>query len=369
MNIKGTYREYFGINFNPEFVIAGFFCNCERSGRGLRIVSESDIADAGATMEKEMGFETAEIYQSRTGAALALRRATTASPPPKAVVVICHGLSEHADRYAEFADLLVSHDLSVYAHDHRGHGATKAPGAALGRFAPTDGVRLVIEDVMAIRNLAAAENPGLPIILFGHSMGGMMAVATAEAHPAAFDAIAIWNADLDPGLAGVAGRWLLLLERLLKGSDVPSSFGPRFTFQQWAKAVSDGRTDFDWLSTDPAEVDAYAGDPLCGWAPSVSMWLDVLQLAAGAGSKEALNRLSRTMPVNIVGGGQDPATRNGTAMEWLAKRMKAMGFLNVHLTIYHQMRHETLNEFDRLQAMKAFAAWAQDVAAEVSGTP
>ena len=218
-------------------------------------------------------------------------------------------------------------------------------------------------------DLALAENPGLPVFLFGHSMGGMIAAATAEAHPQAFDGLAIWNSDLNPGLAGKFGRLLLLAERALKGSDVPSSFGPQFTFRPWARSIPDRRTEFDWLSHDPAEVDAYGADPLCGVDGTVSLWLDVVDLATGAGSKAGLNKLARTLPIHLVGGGQDPATGGGQAMQWLAGRMTSMGFLNVSLTLYAGMRHETLKEFGRAEAMSAFAAWADSVVSGETGTP
>lgn len=315
-----------------------------------------------------MGFMTATMLDSPTGARLCLRQ-TEPDAPPQGVVVLSHGLAEHAGRYRAFAEHLASQGFATFAHDHRGHGATTAAGAPLGRFAQKDGPRLVVEDVMAVRNLAAEKHPGLPIILFGHSMGGMIAAATAEAYPDAFDALAIWNSDLNPGLAGKIGRLLLKIERALKGSDVPSAFGPKFTFRQWARSVPDHITDFDWLSRDQSEVEAYIADPLCGWDPSVSMWLDVIRMAGEAGSVAALGRLSRTMPVNIVGGGHDPATSNGAAMAWLARRMTSMGFLNIRLTLYPEMRHETLQEFGREDAITAFVAWADSVVSRESGMP
>jgi len=318
-----------------------------------------------------LGIVFADIIavESPTGATLALRRAATVSPPARAVVLICHGLAEHAARYRPFAEHLASRDYSVYAHDHRGHGATRADDAPRGRFAHRDGALRVVEDVMAIRTLAAAENPGVPILLFGHSMGGMIAASTAEAHPHAFDGLAIWNADLNPGMAGRLGRLLLIAERALKGSDVPSALAPALTFRPWAQSIPDHRTDFDWLSCDPSAVDAYVADPLCGWDGSVSLWLDVLQLACAAGSRAALGRLNRTMPIHLVGGGRDPATGKGQAMRWLARRLVSMGFLNVGLTIHAEMRHETLNEIGRQDAMQAFAAWADDVVSRQTGTP
>jgi alpha-beta hydrolase superfamily lysophospholipase len=309
-----------------------------------------------------MTFEDATPLASPTGARLNLRR-QPADGEAKGVLLICHGLAEHSGRYRRFAALLAARGYHVYAHDHRGHGGTTAPGAELGRFARHEGARLVLEDVVAVRNFAATEHPNLPVILFGHSMGGMIAMATAEAYPALFDSLAIWNAHLNPGLAGRAGLLLIKAERFFKGSDVPSLYGPKFTFEVWAKSVDGARTPFDWLSRDAAEVDAYASDPLCGFAASVSMWLDMLKLADGAGRKDALSRLPKTLPVNIVGGGRDPATDCGRAMTWLARRLKSLGMSKVELTIHEEMRHETLNEIGREDAMKAFVAWADGVVA------
>jgi alpha-beta hydrolase superfamily lysophospholipase len=307
-----------------------------------------------------MAFEDATALASPTGATLNLRH-QSAEGAAKAIIVICHGLAEHSARYRRFAAFLVSRGYHVYAHDHRGHGGTAAPGASLGRFALDNGARLVLEDVIAVREFAFKAHPNLPVILFGHSMGGMIAVATAEAFPTLFDGLAVWNAHLNPGLAGQAGVLLLRGERFLKGSDVPSRYGPKFTFETWAKAIADARTPFDWLSRDAREVEAYVNDPLCGFAASVSMWLDVLKLAGDSGRKEALSRLPNGLPVNIVGGGHDPATDNGKAMIWLARRMQSLGMTKIDLTVYDDMRHETLNEIGREDAMKAFAAWADGV--------
>lgn len=308
-----------------------------------------------------MAFDATPL-PSPTGAMLNLRH-QPAEGAPKAIVLVCHGLAEHSARYRRFAALLAARGYHVYAHDHRGHGGTVAPGAELGRFARKEGARLVVDDVVAVRDFAARQHPDLPVILFGHSMGGMIATATAEAHPVLFDGLAVWNAHLNPGLAGRAGMLLIKSERFFKGSDVPSRFGPKFTFEAWAKSVGGARTSFDWLSRDEREVEAYVNDPLCGFAASVSMWLDVLILASDSGRKEALSRLPKALPVNIVGGGHDPATDRGRAMTWLAKRLKSLGMTRVELTIYDEMRHETLNEIGREDAMKAFVAWADGVVA------
>lgn len=273
------------------------------------------------------------------------------------ILLICHGLAEHSRRYATFANAMVSRGYHVYAHDHRGHGETTADDAPIGRFARRDGVKVVIDDVAAMRDHAARHYPGLPVILFGHSMGGLIALNAAISHPEKFDALAVWNSNFNPGLAGRAAQVILRTERALKGSDVPSSLLPKLTFETWGRSVPNHRTLFDWLSRDPVAVDKYIADPLCGFDASVSLWLDVFELTFRATQRSLLDRLAKDMPINLVGGGKDPATDNGRAVVWLSNHLKAAGFRRIDTQIYQDMRHETLNEIGADTAISAFADW------------
>lgn len=307
-----------------------------------------------------MAFETEITLDGPSGATISMRR-QPAEGNRRGLFLLSHGLAEHSLRYAPLARYLASRGYEVYGYDHRGHGRTKAPDAPLGRFAWKDGEARVLADLATVREGAKAAHPGLPLILFGHSMGGMVAARAAETEPRAHDGLCIWNSHLNPGIAGRLGMALLKAERFFKGSDVPSRLGPLFTFDAWAKSVKDARTEFDWLSRDEAEVARYIADPLCGFDCSVSLWIDLLGMALAGGLRENLARLPKDLPINLVGGGQDPTTDRGRAMTWLAGRLKSLDIKNVHLTIYPDMRHETLNEFGREQAMAMLADWADTV--------
>jgi alpha-beta hydrolase superfamily lysophospholipase len=296
------------------------------------------------------------VLNSPTGAHLALRH-MPARGQARGVVQINHGLAEHAARYERFAEFLAGRSYHVYAHDHRGHGATRAPGAIPGAFAGSGGAAKVIADVAAIHALIGERHPGLPVVTFGHSMGGLVALNFAQTHPLASAALAIWNSNFNAGPAGRAGQLLLRIEAFFKGSDTPSAILPRLTFQTWAKAMKDRRTDFDWLSRDAAEVDAYIADPLCGWDATVSMWRDVFELIYAGGRAENLARLPKSLPVHLIGGAEDPATDRGAAVTWLASRMKRAGLENVSAEVLPGTRHETLNEINRGDAMAEFAIW------------
>jgi alpha-beta hydrolase superfamily lysophospholipase len=187
-------------------------------------------------------------------------------------------------------------------------------------------------------------------------MGGLIALNAAIASPQSYDALAIWNSNFNPGPAGRAAQAILLTERALKGSDVPSTLLPKLTFGAWGRSIPGHRTDFDWLSHDREAVDAYIEDPLCGFDASVSLWLDLFELTF-RGPKE-VDRLPRSLPIHLVGGAEDPATNGGREILWLSERLSARGFGRVTTKIWPATRHETLNDTVRLRAAAEFAAWA-----------
>lgn len=302
-------------------------------------------------------FSITHKLSSPTGADLALRHQPAAGQA-KAVLQICHGLAEHSERYLQFAEIMAAQGFAVYAHDHRGHGLTKAPDAVKGRFAEKDGVAKVLADVKAVTDYATAHHPGLPVILFGHSMGGLIALNAAVDNPRTYAGVAIWNSNFAVGGMGRLAQVVLKTERALKGSDVPSLILPKLTFETWGRTMPDYKSQADWLSRDRSEVEAYEADPLCGFDVSISMWLDVFALTFRGTEAERLARLPKSLPFHLVGGGQDPATEGGKAISWLSKRLAERGFTSLHKHIYAEMRHETLKEFGREEAMNEFANWA-----------
>ena len=305
-------------------------------------------------------FTTVETLQSPSGAALAWRH-WPAGAPQKGVLLVSHGLAEHSARYARFAEVMATHGFNVYAHDHRGHGATKAADAPLGRYAQSQGAAKVVGDVRAMRMMTTSRHPGLPVILFGHSMGGLIALNAAETDPGLYDGLAVWNSNFNPGLAGRAAQVVLAIEKMLKGSDVPSGLLSKLTFAAWAKSIPNRWTDYDWLSHDKVEVAKYIDDPLCGFDASVSMWIDLFTLTFDGARTDRLQRLPKNLPIHLVGGGQDPATNGGREIRWLERCMLAVGLKRVTTVIYPTMRHETLNEIERDGVMQDFAGWCLSV--------
>ena len=275
---------------------------------------------------------------------------------PRAVVCIQHGMSEHARRYARFQAALAERGYASVAHDHRGHGATRADNPVPLHFGP-GGWDAVVGDAAHVAREAGARHEGAPLVAFGHSMGGIVAMNLVLGHAELFAGAAIWNIGFRQGPLGLALRSLLRVERFRLGSDVPSRAVSKLTFEAFNKAFAPNRTEADWLSRDKAEVDAYVADPLCGGPATVGMWLDITEGIRRAADDEPLSLLPRDMAIHVLGGAKDPVTQNGEATMMLARRLRAAGMTDVTSVVLDNTRHEALNEVNRDTTTNAFIDW------------
>lgn len=296
-----------------------------------------------------------ETITSSTGANLNLYVAL-AKEPAKGIVQINHGMAEHAARYQRFCTFLNEQGYHAYVHDQRGHGRTKKDDAPLGVFAKRDGWQKVLEDVKFINAYIDQQHEGLPIICFGHSMGATIALSYAQTFPDTIDGLAVWNGSETGFMPGLL-RQLLKVERMFKGSDVPSMIAQKLTFRDWNKKFEPNRTDFDWLSHDEVEVDKYVADPLCGFPVSIGMWIDLLGGLATTATPEAIARIPPELPINLRGGGDDPCSSMGEATTKLEAALRQSGHTNIDARILANTRHECLNEINRNETMKDFANW------------
>ena len=304
---------------------------------------------------------TARTLASPTGATLNLYH-REAEGDPVGVVQINHGLAEHAARYARFADALARAGFHVYAQDHRGHGATGVPNTPQRMFAWKDGSQKVIADVDMVHDLIAGQHPDLPVIAFGHSMGGLITLNYVAKHAGRLAGAAVWNSNFSAGLLGQVARAILAWERFRLGSDAASRILPRLTFQAWNRQFDQARTGFDWLSRDEAEVDKYVADPLCGWDATVAMWQDLFGFIFSGADDGNLAAIPRDLPFHLLGGERDPATDGGKAVTHLRDRLQRLGFAHVECAILPGTRHESLNEINREETTQRFIDWARRTA-------
>jgi acylglycerol lipase len=245
---------------------------------------------------------------------------------PRLVVVLVHGASEHSGRYAHVAQALGADGIAVYALDHRGHGRSEGPRAVLDRMGHA------VADVDQLVLQAAKENPGLPVFVLGHSMGGTVAVSYCLRHQDRLRGLI-----LSGPLAALeaAPAPMLALGRLL------SALTPRLGLVG---------IDANLVSRDPAVVRDYVADPLNyhGRLPART----VAELAAAVGRfPDAVGAI--TIPTLILYGTEDRLAPPAGSEMLLAR----IGAEDRHATAYPGLFHEILNEPERDEVLADIRRW------------
>lgn len=276
---------------------------------------------------------------------------------PTAIVQIAHGMAEHAGRYGRFARALTDAGYAVYAEDHRGHGRT-GEAATLGHFADDDGWSKVLEDLAAVTRHALGEHPGLPVVLFGHSMGSFLARDYAVRHGGDLCAVVVCGTAADPGLLGKVGAMIATTEARVRGPRHPSALMNKLTFGAYNAAFKPTRTDFDWLSRDEAEVDKYIADPLCGFVCTSRFYSDLLGGLARVNSDAVMAGISSELPMLVISGTQDPVGgKQAAGVNAVADQLRRSGVADLTVKVYPEARHELLNETNRDEVTADVLAW------------
>ena len=251
----------------------------------------------------------------------------TPDTPPRAVVVLAHGLGEYARRYDHVAQRFGEDGLVTYALDHRGHGRS-------------GGKRMLVRDISeftadfdTLVGIARREHPALKCIVLGHSMGGGIVFAYGVERPDNYDlmvlsAPAVAAQDLVSPLMALAAKGL-------------GAFVPGLPVQQ---------LDFNAISRDPAVVEAYMTDPL------------VYHGRVPAGVGRALLQVGETMPQRapaltapllVVHGSDDRLI----PVDGSRRLVECVGSADVELTVYPGLYHEVFNEPERNQVLGDVVSW------------
>ncbi len=198
---------------------------------------------------------------------------------PKTFILFVHGVGEHSGRYGEFGRFFTSRGVPVVSFDLRGFGQSGGPRGHVDRFSD------YVDDVMFFRDWAQARYPGAAAILVGHSLGGLIALTTAEAHGSSFAAVIVSAPAL--GLAFKVPGWKVLLGR------AAARLAPRLTVTNELNPAH--------LARNPEVGRRYVADPLVTNRVSAGWYAAFTQAMADAMAEAG--RL--TIPTLILQGTDD----------------------------------------------------------------
>lgn len=260
----------------------------------------------------------------------------------KAVLQVAHGMAEHLERYEKFAAALCDLGIALYINDHLGHGQSVASAAELGYFGTEDGWKSFVEDCHKLSLIAKEENPGKPLIFFGHSMGSFVARAYTLKYADEVNA-AIYCGTAGPNPASGVGQLLAKVIAKAKGDHHRSKLIDKIAFGSY-NSKFEKRTAFDWLSRDNEEVDKYIADDLCGFLFTANGYRDLMALLAFVSSKEWFEGLDKKLPVMLIAGAMDPVGGYGKGIDTVCDKLYKAGKDNITKILYPGARHEILNE-------------------------
>ena len=276
------------------------------------------------------------------------------------VVQISHGMTENVLRYDEFAEYLNDKGFIVYGHDHRGHGLTARTKEDLGYISDNEGFDWLVRDLYELISNAKQENIGLPIYLFGHSMGSFVSQRFVELHGKDIDGLILSGSNGEPTKLTPFGILISRLEIKLFGRKHTSKVMDKLSFGNFNKKFKPNRTPYDWLCSVDSEVDKYIANEHCGFVCSSSFYYDLLRGLKEIHNEKNFISIPNELPIYILAGDMDPVGFFGKGIMNLYEKLKNNGIKDVKYKLYKDKRHEILNEDNKEEVMNDISIWLLD---------
>lgn len=260
----------------------------------------------------------------------------------KAVVQVIHGMEEHQERYAAFAEFLNQHDLSVVSSNMRGHGST---AEHLGYFKDRKGYLELVEDQKAITDFIKKRFPRLPIYIFAHSMGTIITRVLLQRDSCSYEKAALSGY---PNYQRGAGFGILLADiiKAFRGPKYKSGLIRSLSIGSFNKRIKNPKTDSDWICYNEETVQNYIEDPYCGFGFTCSAYSDLFHLVIMMHKPKLYKNVNQEMALLLLRGKDDPCTGGDRGAEDSRRILSKAGFQHIRCIDYPDMRHEILAETD-----------------------
>lgn len=301
-------------------------------------------------------------YLSADGLTMIHAVAWVPDQAPRAVLQICHGMTEYMGRYEAFAAYLAERGFYVTGNDHLGHGGSVRSGIGedvYGFFAEGDGNLCVISDIHTLRQKTEERFPGLPYFFLGHSMGSFLLRQYITRYGAGLSGAVIMGTGSTPVPVLKAGMLLCRIIAFFKGWHYRSRLVDNMAGGSFTKRIRPLRTPKDWLTKDEAVVDRYLADPLCMFKFTLNAYFNMFRGMERMQEEQAVADIPRTLPLLLVAGEEDPVGNYGVGVRQAFEAYRKAGISRISMKLYVGDRHELLNETDRETVYKDLLAWLE----------
>ena len=276
---------------------------------------------------------------------------------PKGIVQLVHGMCEYKKRYEEFMSFLAENGYIAICYDQRGHGESVVEDTDIGWFGDFHG-KAVVDDCVQVSKWAKTAYPNLPLILLGHSMGSMVVRCYLREHDALIDKLVVSGSPASNPMAGGA-VFLAKAVRFFRGkrrrSKMLDFLAPGQGKKEYQKAGKGS-----WLTHDQEIAQAYEEDDLCGFTFTVNGFENLFNLMKYTYKKRGYRMQNPNLPIHFISGAEDVVLGGEKNWEKTLAFTQSLGYTKVTGKLYPDMRHEVLNETDRLLVYKDILAFLEE---------
>jgi alpha-beta hydrolase superfamily lysophospholipase len=285
-----------------------------------------------------------EIYYPSKDGETTIHAVIWTCEQPKGIVQIVHGMSEYALRYNSFAKHLTNSGYIVCAEDHLGHGKSVTEDTNQGYFTEGDGRETILSDIRELKNIVCEKYPDMPFYILGHSMGSYFTRLYISKYHDVNGAV-IMGTGFESAFLTSFGKTLTRLIAAFRGWHYRSKFINGLSFGVYNKKIENRRTEYDWLSRNPDNVDSYISDEQCGVMFTCSGFMGLFSVVGEACKSKTIKSTPKDLPIFIVSGKDDPVGGYSKGVIKLYDKLNASGHENVSMTLYDDARHEILNDY------------------------
>ena len=278
--------------------------------------------------------------------------------PPKAVIIIIHGMMEHAQRYQDIAHYLVEMNFAVFSLDLPGHGQTGMDSGLMGHLPPT-GWQWICESVLNTVNICKEKYPIPPLFLLGHSMGSYIAQTITRLIGNQLSGLILSGTSYEsPSMMLWANRFLNFLSKWID-SDQEVPFIHNLIFNNYNKGFKTPDSKHAWLSRAPKQVEAYEKDPWCGNICTLGFYQELTLGLFALYTEENFQELAKfnTLPILFQYGSHDALSKGGKSIQTLIEHYKKIGYTNLTQICYPKARHEVYQEINKETIYHELSAW------------
>ncbi len=266
----------------------------------------------------------------------------------KGVIQILHGMCEYKERYQEFMEFFASHGFVVVCHDQRGHGDSVRQESDLGYFYDTK-AQAIVQDAAQVTGWIKERYPDLPITLFGHSMGSMVARCYLQEYDTLVDKAIICGSPAKNPMVGIA-IGLTKTIALLRGKRHRC---------KTLSYLSTGRGNHQfpgegkgaWLSKNRENIDAFHANPKGNKRFTCNGYENLFRLMKNTYEPKLYKTQNPSLPIHFVSGSEDTVLGGEKNFDKAVDFMKKVGYQNVSGKLYAGLRHEIHNEIENKQVL------------------